>query len=144
MIRAFVDANVFIAAVASSTGGSALLFESCRKGFVEIVTSHLALLEAERNIRKKLPPSRLKQYHRLLEEHPLLIVPRPAAEEIRPYQMLTHEKDAPILAAAIQAKANYLVTLDRRHFTTERIRRAHLPLKVVSPREFFGQAPLLF
>ena len=142
MIRVFVDANVFVAAVASPDGGSALLMEVCRKGLLEIVVSHLVLLEAERNIRKKLPPSALKGYHRLLEELSLFIVPSPTAEEVDPYRTSIHEKDAPILAAALMSKAGYLITLDRRHFMTDRLRRAHLPLKIVAPKEFFQQAPL--
>ncbi|MBI3332705.1 MAG: hypothetical protein HYZ93_01270, partial [Candidatus Omnitrophica bacterium] len=72
MIRLFADANIFVAAAASPAGGSAVLLEACRKGLIEIVTSHLALMEADRNIRKKLPPSNLRRYHRFLEETPLL------------------------------------------------------------------------
>jgi len=136
MIRLFLDANVFVAASASTQGGSALLLEISRKGLFEIVTSHLALLEAERNVRKKLPSSALKRYHHLLETTPLRMTPSPTAEEFRRYQNLIHEKDAPILAAAVAGKADFLITLDQRHFMTEPLRRAHLPLKIVTPGQF--------
>ena len=142
MIRVFVDANVFVAAAASAEGGSALLLELGGKRTIEVVTSRLALLESERNVRKKLSPSALKRFHRLLKKLPLLITPAPPTEQARPFQDLIHEKDAPILAAAVASKADYLITLDQRHFMTDKIRRAHPPLKIVTPREFFQQAPL--
>lgn len=137
MIRVFLDANIFVAATASDRGGSALLFEMAKKRLLEIVTSHLALLEAERNIRNKLPAQALKRFHRLLQESPLLIIPAPSAEEIRRCQLLINEKDAPILAAAVSGRSDFLVTLDRKDFMSEKMRRASLPLKIVTPRDLF-------
>ena len=138
MIRVFLDANILVAAAASPQGGSALLLEMGKKGLLEIISSHLALLEAERNVRKKLPPHAMTRFHRLLKETPLLIAPAPSREEIHRHHAVIHEKDAPILAAAVGSKADYLVTLDQRDFMTEKIRRARLPLKIVTPREFFN------
>jgi predicted nucleic acid-binding protein len=43
--------------------------------------------------------------------------------------------DAPILAAAKQASMDYLVTLDVRHFHTDRV-KAFLPVPIVTPAEF--------
>lgn len=137
MTRVFLDANVFVAAAGSSKGGSALLLEMGKRGLLEIVSSHLALLEAERNIRKKLPGT-LKRFHRLLEEVPLLIVPTPSAEEIRRCQTLINEKDAPILAAAASSRSDFLITLDQRHFLSGKLRQAHFPFKVATPRDFFS------
>lgn len=142
MIRLFLDANIFVAAAASLQGGSALLLETGKKNRLEVVSSHLALLEAERNIRKKLPLHALKRFHHLLQEVPLLIVPSPSAEEVRRYETLIHEKDAPILAAAVSSRADFLITLDRRHLLSEKIAHARLPLKVATPRDFFHSAIL--
>ena len=142
MVRAFLDANIFVAAAASSEGGSSLLLETAKRGQLEVVSSRLALLEAERNIRKKLPFQALKRFHRLLQEAPLLIVPAPSTEEVRRYQSWINEKDAPILAAAVSGKANFLITLDRRDFFSEKLRGARLPFKVVTPRDFFREAML--
>ncbi len=141
MTRVFLDASVLVAAAASPGGGSALLLELCRHRKIEPVVSRLVLLEAERNIRKKLPPSALSSYHRALEEAPFRVVPGPMEEELRLYQAIIHEKDAPILAAAVAGRAVYLITLDRRHFMTEKIRQAHLPLKILTPKEFFQEYP---
>ena len=137
MIRIFLDANVLFAAVASEGGGSAQLLEGCRRGRFEATVSHLVLLEAERNIRKKLRRSALARYHRILETTPFQVVPGPPPEKLRPYQALINEKDLPILAAAITSGASFLVTLDRKDFMTPRMRSAHLPIRIVTPKDFF-------
>ena len=119
MIRVFLDANIFVAAAASSQGGSALL------------------LEAERNIRRKLAPQVLKRFHRLLEESPLLIVPAPSDEQAARCHSLIDPKDAPILAAALSSKSDFLVTLDRKDFMSEKMRNASFPIKILTPRDLF-------
>lgn len=137
MSRVFLDANVLFAAAASPSGGSARLLEECRHGRYEPIVSRLVLLEAERNIRKKLPPAALRRYHHLLETVPLRVVPAPSPEELHLYQPLINEKDTPIVAAAIASGAAYLVTLDRR-LVTDRLRAARLPLQLVTPGELLG------
>lgn len=136
MTQVFLDAHVLFAAAASPAGGSALLLEFCRKKQLEPVVSRLVLLEAERNIRSKLPRAALKRFHRFLESIPFHVVPPPPEEEVRTYRAWIHEKDAPILAAAVASRSAYLVTLDRRHFMTQALRQAKLPLKVFTPGEF--------
>jgi predicted nucleic acid-binding protein len=137
MIRIFLDANVLFAAAASPEGGSAKILEGCRKGVWEAVVSRLVLLEAERNIRNKLSPSVLTRYHRMLEATPFHVVPGPVADKLHPYRALINEKDLPILGAAITSGASFLVTLDRKDFMTPKLRAASLPLRIVTPKEFF-------
>lgn len=137
MIRIFLDANVLFAAVASPEGGSAQILKGCRSGRLEATVSRLVLLEAERNIRKKLHSSALTRYHRILEATPFHVVPGPSAEESRPYQALINEKDLPILVAAVASGASFLVTLDRKDFMTHKLQTAPLPIRIVTPKEFF-------
>lgn len=134
MIRLFLDANVLFAVAASPHGGSARLLEECRHGKYEAVVSRLVLLEAERNIRKKLPSSALKRYRRILGTVPFSAVQAPSLEALRTYRPLINEKDVPILAAALASRASYLVTLDRR-LVTDRLRAARLPIRFATPGE---------
>lgn len=138
MIRVFLDANVLVAGSASETGGSALLLEWCGTGKVDSVVSRLVLLEAERNTRQKLPPKALERFRRFLKRIPFRIAAPVSRGQMRPYRMLIHEKDAPVLTAALCSGAEHLITLDRCHFMTERIRRAHLPIRILTPREFLA------
>ncbi len=57
--RLFVDASVWIAAAASPTGGSAAVLELGRRSRVHLLASKQVLLEAEHNIRRKLPSETL-------------------------------------------------------------------------------------
>lgn len=139
MKRVFLDASVLVAAVASREGGSALVVRAAQKGFFDPVVSRLVLLEAERNVRKKLPHSALERFHQVLEGTPLHVTPAPTPEEIRLHERFIHEKDAPILAAAAAGRCVYLVTLDRRHFMTEKLRGTDLPLKILTPGDFLRE-----
>ena len=139
MIRVFLDSSVLFSAVASLNGGSAFLLEGARQNRFEVNVSHLVLLEVERNVRKKLPLTALKRYHHLLETVPFHVVQNPAAEELRVYQSLIHEKDVPILAAAVKSGSDYLVTLDRKDFLTDKLRSARLSLRILTPKQFFEE-----
>ena len=44
------------------------------------------------------------------------------------------EGDAAILAEAKQSKADFLVTLDRKHFLTEKAKNFIKPVKIVTPK----------
>ncbi|TSC75332.1 MAG: hypothetical protein G01um101433_906 [Parcubacteria group bacterium Gr01-1014_33] len=73
MPKAFLDANVFFAAVASKTGGSYFILELAKKRMTEIVTVAYALSEAERNIQKKLGDRVLAtHYENLLAASPVI------------------------------------------------------------------------
>ncbi len=62
----FYDASCLFAAASSPTGGSAFLLLVCRRGFLRAGSAQSVLIEAERNIRDKRPPSVLDAYHALL------------------------------------------------------------------------------
>lgn len=141
MSRLFLDASVLFAAVASPSGGSARVLAESRQGRFEAVVSRLVLLEADRNIRKKLPSAALTRFHLILDTVPLRVVPPPSAEEIALHRLLINEKDALILAAAVASGARYLITLDRRHFMAERLRTAKLLLRIVTPGDLLQTHP---
>ena len=49
---------------------------------------------------------------------------------------LTTEKDAHVLAAALECGATYLITLDRRHLHNEAVESAGLPVTMITPGDF--------
>src|SRR3989344_531418 len=113
MLRAFLDANVFFATVKSSQGGSYFILELDKSRLVKIITVVHALAEAERNIEKKLGKEALaKHYENLLVLRPqiqsLEMLPLGLEEKLKSY---LPEKDLPILAGAILADVNFLITL---------------------------------
>lgn len=130
MKRVFVDSSVLFTAVNSPSGGSAKLF-TLKK--LRLTTSKVVLTEVERNIRKKLADYHLERYFTLVEK--ITIVDQtPNDILIRKAQKVIVEKDAVILSEAKQAKTSVLVTLDRKHFLTERVFVFIAPQKVMTPK----------
>lgn len=70
----------------------------------------------------------------LLQHHPE-ICPDPRPEEVSRFAQVINNEDAPILAAAINAQVDYLVTGDK-HFLSKVDVLKETGVAVVSPSEF--------
>ncbi len=137
--KLFIDACVFIAASGSPQGGSSSVLELCKRGRFRAVCTRLVLLEAERNIHRKLGAEALLRFYQgLAELDPTLEAP-PSPEELAACEVIVGEKDAHVLATALKSGAAFLLTLDRRHFMTEKVQNAHLNLDVKTPGDFLRE-----
>jgi predicted nucleic acid-binding protein len=105
--RVFLDANVLVSAAWRADGGLLALWELAD---TSLITSAYAIAEADRNIHQ---PDRRTRLYRLVQQ--LEIVDEPHARRL-PASVVLPTKDVPILLAAIEAKANFLVTGDKEHF----------------------------
>ena len=130
MKKAFLDSSVLFTAVNSPTGGSAKLFTLQK---ILLTTSPYVLTEVERNIRKKLFKHHLERFFMLVAKLEI-IEQKPDLKLIEKAKKAIVEKDAVILAEAKQAKADFLVTLDRNHFLTEKAKNFIKPVKIVTPK----------
>jgi predicted nucleic acid-binding protein len=114
MLRLFLDANVLLSAAHSPSGRAAALLRLARAGHCRLVTSRHAIEEAARNLAVKAPDrepdlaAALAAVDTVTEAAPR-IVSWAAASGLP-------ECDAPVLAAAVTARADLLVTGDRSHF----------------------------
>ncbi|MBU4272690.1 MAG: PIN domain-containing protein [Planctomycetes bacterium] len=110
MDRLFLDANVLFSA-AYAPGNYFLKLWRLKE--VRLLTSGYALEEARRNLGET---DRLKRLDRLIKA--VEIVPDRAVSEFPGLfsKLDLAEKDRPILAAAISARATRLLTGDKRHF----------------------------
>lgn len=114
MKRIFLDANVLFSAAISSKGRAAALVALTRRGVCTLLTSSHAVTEARRNLEARYPKA-LGRFDRLL--HAASIAPEAARSTVEwARSQGLPEEDAPILAAAISAGADALVTGDRTHF----------------------------
>lgn len=137
--RVFLDASVWIAAAGSSTGGSALILELCRHGNATAVCSRIVLLEAEQNIRNKLGENALIRFYNDIATLDLDLIEVLTEDELADYSKIIDPKDAHVLAAAAKAKAEVVLTLDRTHFFSARVREATLPFQVMTPGDFLRE-----
>jgi len=113
-VKVLVDADVLIAGSASTTGASHIILQLCDLGFIEGIISKQVKIEAERNLKQKLPQA-LPDFG-LLIDSALTIVEDPSPENIRTYEGWADKKDLPILTAALQHDCHYLITFNVRDY----------------------------
>ncbi len=113
-VRVFLDANVLFSAAYREKGSVGAFLELAGAGACKLVSSAHAVEEARRNIAAK-HPHRLGDLERLVAALELCPEPRPATIALAAKEGLP-PKDAPILAAAIEAGCHVLATGDRRDF----------------------------
>jgi len=138
--RIFLDSNVILSGLFSNAGPPRLILDVLSLGLPVLsgLTGRFNLTEIERNLEKKLPAV-LPVYR---DELPLLnleIVPVPSAEDIRPFIGAVDAKDAPVLASAIQGRADHFVTGDKKLLA--RIHRmGGLGFRATNPADFMEKA----
>jgi putative PIN family toxin of toxin-antitoxin system len=115
MIRVFLDASVLFAACYSQTGSSRELIRQAIRGKIQIVVSQHVLKEVVKNLAQKAPGA-LPTFQRFVDLVAPEMAENPTVEELKQAADYIHLKDAPIVAAAVKARVDYLVTWDRKHF----------------------------
>jgi len=115
------------------------VLEICRRGWASAFVTQLVLQEAERNIRTKLDQADLLRFYQLLSDIDFTVEPPVTPQELALYTHLIAAKDAHVLAAAVRNKADYLLTLDTKHFMTEALLQANLGPIIATPGQFLSQ-----
>lgn len=103
----FLDANVLVAAAWKESAEIALIWQM---EDVRLVTSNYVMGEVQRNLSRVDQIERLRGLMRAVQ-----ILSFEKLPDI-PADILLPEKDRPVLAGAIQAEADYLISGDKRHF----------------------------
>ena len=115
-MRLFLDANILFLAGYSRTSPVHDLLALGRAGACELVASGYAVEEARRNLAAKAPAGAVESLSAALADVTSVAEARAPALEVAATAVLTDPADVPILAAAIQCRADVLVTGDRRAF----------------------------
>lgn len=132
--RIFLDTNVIFSGLYSSVGSPARIIDLLVDGRLEVVISQQVLEEVVRAFKQKLP-SKLVALSTLLVNSRLEIRKDPSREEVVRWTELMNADDATILAAAIAAQPDYLVTGDK-HFLDHPEVSEQTGLPIVSPAHF--------
>jgi predicted nucleic acid-binding protein len=135
--RVFLDASVLFAAAASATGASRAIIVLAEIGLIRVIVSSQVLEEAERNLSRKAPRA-LPFYRQVIASLSLEMVGEPAPGKVAECAKVIEAKDAPILAAAMEAKPARLVTLDIQHFVVPEV-MAFSKLTIQTPGEFMQE-----
>lgn len=132
MVSAFVDASVLFAATYSSTGAARDLLKLALSGRINLVVSQLVLLEVQRNLANKAP-EKIGFLLTLLETDVFQHAPALTREEILEAASYTALKDAAVVAAALKANVDFLVTYDRKHLINPPEVSEKSGLRIVTP-----------
>jgi len=135
VIKVFFDSSILVAASISKIGGSSYLLGLSRKKKIKGVVSLDVIGEARKNINLKLGLKEKQRFIFYLKNANLKLISGLSAEEISECEKLIFPKDASILAAAKKSRADYLVTLDRKHFFNPKVINFAKPLKIITPKD---------
>ena len=130
----FLDTNVLIAGLASSKGASAAILDLGEAEEIRIVISKHVLIEADRVFSAKFPHL-IDQFRIFIKNLTPLLIDDPKPLAVREANKVIELGDAPILAAVKSEQVDYLVTLDTKHFKTDKV-RSYLSTPIVTPGEF--------
>ncbi len=139
-IKVFLDSSVIIASLASITGGSQKVLVLAELGVIIPCVSEDVVSEVIRNMQKKLPGA-LVHFYALFKTLPFRMVYF-TESDVRYAKTMINKKDAPILAAAIAGKVDWLLSLDKHFLTTNW--KDRLDIIVASPGEFLQNLELVF
>lgn len=138
-MKVFFDASVIIAAMLSSTGGSAFLLQYIKVGKIIGITSQTVIDEIlEEDKTKKLKRSK-EEIEQFIAESRLLVRSRMTRSEISSYQDEIDSEDAHLIAGATLTKCAYLVSLDKKHLLRADVQEKFLPLYILSPKELLEE-----
>ncbi len=133
-LRLFLDTSALIAGLLSSKGAAREVLRLGEAEIVEIVISKQVVVEAERVLGKKFP-TLMDSLHSFLKNLNPTIVPDPKRNQIEKAMEWIHKDDAPILAAALEADVDYLISWNTRHFMKKSVLE-NVPFSVNVPGDF--------
>lgn len=145
MPRLFLDSNVIIDGVISSWSASRVTLALCAKKLHRAVIASYVIREVEDALvelarRKPSPEAErsINDYLKFIEiSRPEIIVLEDGAPEMRQASFIHHVHDIPVLAAAIKAKPDWLLTRNRNHFNDDVAARTGL--RIATPDHFLRQ-----
>jgi predicted nucleic acid-binding protein len=111
--RVFLDSSVLYAAAFSASGPARRLILKGLEGSIALAISDLVLAETKRNLTKNAPQT--LPYFAILADLFSPFIINPTKVQVLKAAQIVHYKDAPIVAAAVKAKAEYLATHDVKH-----------------------------
>ena len=132
MTRVVLDANTLASGAITTTGTLASIIDAWRNGKYTVIVSEPILLELERTLQKPYFQQRLtneqsSRFIMLLRKRAII-----STITISVRGVATHPEDDLILATALSAKANYLVTGDAK---LQKL-GTYSGVRILSPRAF--------
>ena len=134
--KVVIDSNVYFTAAKSPYGNSGELINLARRKKIKVFISDYILNEAIENLRIKSTTNACKRHSKNISYiHPKKFLPQETL--IQAYNAFIEKDDAPILALASFIKADFLITLNTKHFIKNpKLELLDLPFKCITPGNF--------
>jgi len=140
MKRLFVDSGVILKSIFGEYGFSKSIFALCAARIHQLVLAEVVQQEIENNLlhafyERKHSDKVLSDFDTFLRKaRPEVIAPPSVHEVLQAARIIRHFNDAPVLASAIVAKPDWLITNNTIHFTPEVALRTGL--QIGTPYDF--------
>jgi predicted nucleic acid-binding protein len=139
----FLDSNILLEGMRSRWGLSKAVLSLCAARIHQFVLAQHVITEVEGALIEVLQGESTDEAEPLLDDYFTfikkarpIIVPLATAQEITAASRIIHHlNDAPVLAAAISARPDWLLSNNTEHFTSTVARRTGL--RIATPYEFF-------
>ena len=132
-IKIFLDISALIAGVISPTGATRALLMLSEVGKIDLLISEQVITETERSLAKKAPRA-LPGFRQTIKDANLKIIKDPSFDEVQAnLYLISDPTDAPILAAAMKQKVDFLVTHNRKHFLDDPLVAEKSGLRIGTP-----------
>jgi predicted nucleic acid-binding protein len=115
-INLFMDSSALFAGVISASGAARALLLLAETERITLTISEQVVTETERAIARKIPAALNNLRQTILTSKVEIIRSPSLADVIAQLDIIAHPADIPIILAAMQARVDYLVTLNRVHF----------------------------
>lgn len=136
--KIFLDASVILAALGSKTGGSFGVLKLCRAGVIRGLITETILAEAKAH-EDRVKRDSAKNIEELITREKIAVLPSPKESTITKFTGLIDDEDRHVIAGAIEAGADFLLTLDTKHFFKKRLREKIKPRQILTPGDFLRE-----
>lgn len=128
-VKVVFDANIYLSAIIFG-GNPRQCLELARNRDIELFTSYTIFLEVARNLQNKFGWSEgeVKEVIKGIDGFAILVSPKDIIRVIR-----THPQDNKILEAAQEAKADYIISGDKKHLLSL---KKFKNIEIISAKEF--------
>lgn len=143
--KLLLDSNILTDGLFSRFGLSKAVLALCAAKTCKFVLAEWVKIEVERNILKKADALSDEDLDTLIDDYrgflklarPLTV---PLADETRVIEnrsLIRHFADVPVVLAAIDSRADWIITKNRDHFTDQVA--VKIGIRIASPSEFFTE-----
>ena len=137
----FLDSNVLTGGIVARWGLDKAVLSLCAARICRLVLAEAVREEVELNLLRhavvfKGEEEMLDDYTTLIRLARPEVVPHPKrADVVAARHLIAHEADVPVLLSAIQAKPDWLLTHNKKHFTSQVAKNTGL--QIGAPADFF-------